>query len=267
MTRPLGFLLLLALAGQAQAVLLSTSSTATLDGQTFASRDVFDYDPATGAATRFWRGVFTETENVDALAIEPGGRFLLFSTTTDARLAGGLAFRDGDLVRLDRLTGDAALFLSEDRFGGADEDLDAVELLPSGNLLLSTTSSAILGGLAFRGGDVIEYDPAADAAVRVFSADVFDGSENVDAIALLDGDLILSTATDAAIGGTVYRDGDLIRYNLQTGAHARFLSEAIFGGADEDLDAVAFLIPAPGAFALVLAGLFGIALCRSRPGR
>lgn len=245
--------LLLVISLQAQAVFLSTSSAATLGGLSFRSGDIVDYDPVTGKARLAWAGSFVDTENIDALQALPNGRFII-STTTDAKLATGLAFRDGDLIIIDPVTGVGSLFFSEDQFG-TDEDIDAVELLPSGQLLLSTTSDAHLGGLSFHSGDVIDYDPVGNTAALLFSVGVFDDTENIDAIAWLDGDLILSTSTDATIGGILYRDGDLFRYNLATGAHSLYLSESIFGGSDEDIDAVAFAVPGPGTLLLLLTGL------------
>jgi len=256
------FCLLLLATCQAQAVVLSTSSDAAVDGHTFHSRDIFSYDPVTGQAALLWAGAFVDTENVDAVGLLPGGRMLV-STSTDAQLSTGLAFRDGDLVLLDPVNGVGSLWFSEDRFG-TDEDIDAVELLPSGHLLLSTTSDAHLGDLSFRSGDVIEYDPLANIATLLFSASVFADTENIDAVAWLDGDLILSTSTDATIGGILYRDGDLFRYSLAMGAHSLYLSESIFGGADEDIDAVSFAVPGPGTLLLVLTGLLGIGCGRTR---
>jgi hypothetical protein len=246
----------------AQAVVLSTSSDATVGGHSFHSRDIFSYDPTTGQVALLWAGAFVDTENVDAVGLLPGGRMLV-STSTDAQLVTGLAFRDGDLVLLDPVNGVGSLWFSEDRFG-TDEDIDAVELLPSGHLLLSTSSDARLGGLPFHSGDVIEYDPVAGSATLLFSASVFADTENIDAIGLLGGDLILSTSTDATIGSTLYRDGDLFRYSLATGAHSLFLSESIFGGADEDIDAVSFAVPEPGILLLLLTGLLGISFGRTR---
>ena len=253
-------LLLLSFSYQAQALFLSTSSAATLGGLSFRSGDIVDYDPVTGKARLAWAGSFVDTENIDALQVLPNGRFLI-STTTDAQLVTGLAFRDGDLVLLNPVNGDSSLWFSEDRFG-TDEDIDAVELLPSGHLLLSTTSDAHLGGLSFHSGDVIEYDPLANVATLLFSASLFADTENIDAIAWLGGDLILSTSTDATIGGSVYRDGDLFRYSLATGAHSLYLSESIFDGADEDIDAVSFTMPEPGTLLLLLIGLLGIRFAR-----
>lgn len=246
---------------QAQAMVLSTSSDATVGGHTFHSRDIFSYNPATGQATLLWAGAFVDTGNVDAVGLLPGGK-LLISTSTDAQLSTGLAFRDGDLVLLDPVNGVGSLWFSETLFG-TDEDIDAVELLPSGYLLLSTTSDAHLGGLSFHSGDVIEYDPVANLATLIFKgADVFADTENIDAIGLLGGDLILSTSTDATIGATLYRDGDLFRYSLATGTHSLFLGESIFGGADEDIDAVSFAVPEPVTLLLLLTGLLGIRFAR-----
>lgn len=95
--RLLILLSVLAVSPAAQALFLSTSSTATLGGLAFRSGDIVDYDLLTKTAHLIWLAAFVDTENLDALPALPGGRFLI-STTTDAQLVFGLTFRDSDLV-------------------------------------------------------------------------------------------------------------------------------------------------------------------------
>ncbi len=69
------------------------------------------------------------------------------------------------------------------------------------SLILSTVSTATLGGLTFGDDDLVEYDPGSDTATLFFDG-LFAGNEDINALHVLsDGHIILSTTSGATIGG------------------------------------------------------------------
>jgi hypothetical protein len=181
-------------------------------------------------------GLFLGTIIWAACSTAPAEATLILSTTNDATL-GGLTFRDGDLADYLPASDTASLFFDEDVFL-ANEDVDAL-FIRGQVLYLSTDSAATLGGLAFRDGDIVAYDTTTDLATLVFSEDLFAADENVDALHILgNGHFILSTLTNSTIGGVLFADGDLIDYDPVTNTASELFSEALFGGANENIDSV-----------------------------
>jgi hypothetical protein len=241
---------------------LSTAGSApTLGGLTFRNGDVVRYDTLTDTSTLlFDEDAFTSgPEDVDAFELLANGHMIISALSTAT--LGGLTFSRGSLAEYDPVSGTATLFFDEALFG-APANVDGVAVLPSGNLVLSTDASQTLGGLAFRDGDLVEYDPIAGTATLFFSEDLFGGDENVDAVDVLpDGRIVLSTAANATLGGLSFRNGDLALYDPGTGTATLFFSEDNFS-ASEDVDAVA--VPEPAAATLLALGLVGLAAAGGR---
>lgn len=169
-------------------------------------------------------------------ALSVHGATIVLSTEDSATL-GGVTFRDGDLVAYNQETGTATLFFSEDNFSN-DEDVDAVGVLGNGHLILSTRGGATLGGLTFEDGDLAEYDRDTDTATLFFDEDNFSGDEDVDAVAVLgNGHIVLSTTSQATVGGLTLSDGDLAEYDPGTGTAALLFDEDWFESG-EDIDAI-----------------------------
>ncbi len=163
-------------------------------------------------------------------------RLILFSTSGSAELA-GFSFKNDDLVLFDTATSTASLFFDGNLYK-KDEDTNAVSVLKNGNLLLSTRTSAILGGLAFRDGDIVEYDPVTDTASLYFSEDYFKGNEEISAVSLLsNGNLVLSTRREASLGGVTFQKWDLVEYNLATG-QASLLFDGDLFSSNQNISAV-----------------------------
>lgn len=242
----------------AEAAMLSTTSSANLAGLTFGSGDVVDYDAGAGTAALVFddAALFDGSENVDAWSRYGAG--WLLSTTTDSTI-GGTAYLDGDLLYWDPISGAASLFMSEAVFGGSDEDIDAAHALEDGRLLLSTTSSANLGGVSFASGDAVLYDAGTGSASILFDgSDWFDATENLDALMQLqDGSLLMSTSTDGSAGAFTFLDGDVFRFDA--GSFSTWFSETEFGGSDEDVNAYhqveAAAVPVPASWLLLISGL------------
>jgi len=253
-------------------IILSTSRTATLGGLRFRDGDLVKYNPTNWTASLysdFSENLFSRNEDIDAVDILANGHILL-STDHSATL-GGLSFKDGDLVEYDLGADKATLFFSE-RLFSCNEDIDAVDILPNGHILLSTEHSARLGGLRFKDGDLVEYDPNPNAktARLFFSEGLFSHNEDIDAVDVLpDGSIILSTRGPAKLGGLRFGKNDLVRYfpydpltdNPMAGRATLYLSGGYFSSGRTNIDAVC-VVPEPTT--ILLLGLGSLALLRKR---
>ena len=95
---------------------------------------------------------------VDELAEAADGSLLVSFDITVA--VDGTTFADEDVARLDAGTGLASMEFDGSAEGVAGGlDLDAVDELASGNLLLSFDGSGVLGGVNFDDEDLLEFDP------------------------------------------------------------------------------------------------------------
>ena len=166
-------------------ILLSTTGTATIWGQTFEAGDIIEADSYTQTATLFFdRELFEGTYvfsywSIDALDILDNGNILL--STSGGESLGGLAFLDGDLVEYNPFTDTASLFLSESIFTD-NEDIDAVHVLDNGNILLSTRGTATIGGLTFSDGDLVEYDIGTGNAWVALGEDIFSDDADINGV-------------------------------------------------------------------------------------
>jgi len=241
--------------------ILSTTSTEGLGGLTLRDGDLAEYNPVANTATLFFsEGLFSSGEDVDAVHVLDNGHIIL-STESGATL-GGLSFRDGDLVEYDPVTDTASLFFDEGLFCDG-EDIAALSVLPSGNLILSTESSARLGGLSFRDGDLVEYNPLTNTASLFFSEDLFSCGEDIDAVHVLaNGNIILSTEGGARLGGLTFEDGDIVKYDPATNTTTLSFDEDRLQCNDEDVDAVH--VPEPATIAVL--GLGSLILLYRRRG-
>lgn len=161
-------------------IILSAEGGATLGGLSFGDGDLIEYNPTTGSGTLFFsEGLFGSDEDIDAVHILTNGNIIL--STIDGATLGGLSFGDGDLIEYNPTTDTATLFFDESLFS-ADEDIDAVHILESGNIVLSTSGAAALGGLSFADGDLIEYNPTTYSATLYFAEGLFSNNANIDAV-------------------------------------------------------------------------------------
>ena len=142
----------------------------------------------------------------------PANATIILSTDATETL-GGLTFNNGDLAEYNPTTDTATLFFDGSLFSGVEE-IDAVHVLANGNIILSTENDATLGGLLFEDGDLVEYNPTTDVATLYFDEDLFSQDESIDAVYILDnGNIILSTVSNARLGGLNFGYEDLVEYN------------------------------------------------------
>ncbi len=235
----------------ATSIILSTDNTETLGGLTFGKDDLVWYDAQTDTATLYFDGaLFGGPADIDAIHVLDTGNVVL-STVAGATL-GGLTFGKGDLIEYNPTTDTATLYFDENLFISSQPNIDAAHLLDSGNIILSTTGSATLGGLAFGKDDLIEYNPTTDTASLFFDGSLFSGNEDIDAVYLLSsGNIVLSTVGDATLGGLSSGPGDLAEYNPTTDVATLYFAESNFSGA-ANLDAVHITsLPEPATIALM----------------
>ena len=120
------------------------------------------------------------------------------------------------------------------------EDIDGVQVLDNGHLILSVKTPATLGGLSFGEGDLVEYDPVADTASLYFDgATLFaDPNTNITAFDILDnGHIVLATEAPATLGGLSFDDIDLVDYDPATDTATLFLEGALTT-LDKDISSV-----------------------------
>jgi hypothetical protein len=164
-------------------LLLSTKSVASIGGLSFQDGDLVEYDPGTNTAVLYFsESLFSTDAEVDAATVLPNGHIVLSTQATQT--LGGLTFRDGDLAEYDPVSGFATLFFNENLFA-AGEDVDAVHVLADGSIVLSTTNSASLAGVAFTAGDLVQYYPTSNTASIYFSGLNFVAIENIDAMTVV----------------------------------------------------------------------------------
>lgn len=161
-------------------IILSTVGNATLGGLSFTIGDLAEYNPTTDTATLYFdQDLFSQAENIDAVHVLDNGNIVL-STVGSATL-GGLSFAPDDLTEYNPTTDTATLFLDGSLFSSAG-NIDAVHVLESGNIVLSTLEGATLDGLSFTCGDLVEYNPTTDVATLYFDEDNFTGGANINAV-------------------------------------------------------------------------------------
>jgi len=116
-------------------------------------------------------------------------------------------------------------------------DLDAVHMLPGGDILFSLDTAVPLGGTLYRACDVIRYNGLSwskefDCWDKGLPAGV-----NVDAVAMTSANLLISLDVDAQIGGQFYSDSDIIAVDGR--GFSKFMDAASAGiNASADVDAL-----------------------------
>jgi hypothetical protein len=248
----------------ATSIILSTDNTETLGGLTFGKDDLIEYDDQTDTATLYLDGtLFGGAADIDSVHVLDTGNIVL--STVAGTTLGGLTFGKGDLVEYNPTTDTATLLLNENLFSSAQPNIDAAYLLDTGNIILSTTGNATLGGLGFGKDDLIEYNPTTDTASLFFDGNLFSGNEDIDAVYLLaGGNIVLSTVGGATLGGLSFGAGDLAEYNPTTSIATLYFDENNFASS-ANIDAVHITtLPEPTTIALMGLGCLIFVGCKRR---
>ncbi len=189
-----------------------------------------------------------------ALAAAPAAAHLV-STNSD-EVIDGKNFLAGDLIAIEGTPGLSGLYLGATIFDEDGVDVNAADLLPNGHLVLSVSddAGATLAGVHVDDGDLVEYDPQTGTASLYLDESVFGTNVDIDAVEVFsNGHILVSLRRDETIAGTLYLDGDVIKYDPVAGTFSRFLNEALLGGADTDAFSASsghYLLSANASFTL-----------------
>ncbi|PCJ55998.1 MAG: hypothetical protein COA73_13125 [Candidatus Hydrogenedentota bacterium] len=173
---------------------------------------------------------------IAALGTVPPGSFLL-STVSSATL-GGVGFTSQDLMQFNIAPDTASVYMNGTAFTGS-EDISAAHVLDNGHILLSTDTSAIIGGIKVDKGDIVDYDPVSGTATIYFSNSLFTSNENVDAVSLLsNGNILLSTDGPATLGGLTFTKTDVVEYDPVGDTATLYFDGAAFIPGDAGINGI-----------------------------
>jgi hypothetical protein len=247
-------------------IVLSTDNTETLGGLTFSKDSLAEYNPTTDTATLYFDGsLFGGPSDIDALHVLDNDNIVLSAVA--GTTLGGLTFGKGDLVEYDPTTDTATIFLNENLFSSVQPNIDAAYVSDNGNIILSTTGNATLGGVSFGKDDLIEYNPTTDLASLFFDGNLFSSNENIDSVHILSsGNIVLSTVGATTLGGLSFGADDLAEYNPTTNTATLYFDGNYFTGS-ANIDSV-YIASMPEPATIAMLGLGCLALvCQRRQSR
>jgi len=201
----------------------SLGTAQTLSGVPFTAQDIVAFDGANYSLLFDGSdvGLDSTNESIDAFAVHEDGR-LLVSTTGSFTVTGGLSGKDEDVIALtpsslgDTTAGSWAMYFDGSTVGleSSGEDVDAIEPLAGGRILVSTSGAVSVTGVTGDDEDVLEFTPGSPGTWAMY----FDGSdvglttssEDVDGVALDGlGNVYLSTTGNFGVSGLTGADEDV----------------------------------------------------------
>ncbi len=243
----------------------SLSSSATLGGVSIANEDIVAFDGTNFSLYFDGSDVGLGSAAIDALAVISPTEILL--SFTSALSVPGVAgtVDDSDIVKFTATSlgantaGTFTLYFDGSDVGltTSDEDVDAIELLPDGRLLLSTTGSFTVPGVSGEDEDLVAFTPTSLGEVTAGTwAMYFDGSdvglstssdEDVDAVAIdATGKIYLSTVGAFSVSGVSGADEDVFVFTptqlggTTTGTFSSvlFFHGSVYGLGSNDIVAI-----------------------------
>jgi hypothetical protein len=236
------------------ALYFSLGSSGTVGGVSVANEDIVAFDGT--AFTLLFDGsdVGLSSFTIDAFAVVSPTEILL--SFTGAGTVGGVSMDDSDVVKFTATSlgpataGTFSLYFDGSDVGltSSDEDVDAIELLPDGRLLVSTTGSVSVSGVSGADEDVLEFTPTSLGPTTAGSWRLyFDGSdvglsssdEDVDGLAVDgSGRVLLSTTGAFSVTGRSGADEDVFVFvptSLGATTVGTYLSTLFFDGSQYGL--------------------------------
>jgi len=237
------------------------SATSVPGAGTVAAEDIAQYDQGSGQWSLYFDGSDVGLSGflIDGLAVLNDGSLLI--STTNGGTIGGVSADDSDILRfVPTSLGSSTAGTWSLYFDGSDvgmttngEDIDAIAVLPTGDLLISTSGNPGLPGVTgLSDEDVVRFTPTSlGSATAGTWTYYFDGSdvgladssnEDVDAVSVTSsGDVLLSTLGSFSVSGLSGGDEDIIRFRPGTlglatsGTYSMYLDLSTVGistGAD-----------------------------------
>ena len=155
-----------------------------------------------------------------------------------------------DVVRFDTQTGDAQKVFDGSAFFDNNENVDAVDLLSNGNLLISTTSNSSIddGSQSFSDGDLLEIDISGTTPSFVsrflIATDLYEEDEDIDGFSTLSGSSGFATTSGSADANSIdLDDGDVIRFDLANPSTTAslYFDDDVECSSSADIDAISIL--------------------------
>jgi PKD repeat protein len=198
------------------------------------------------------------------------GDVVYVSAQNSSASAGGLSFTDEDIVAYDVATDTWSMFFDGSDVGmtSGTQDIDALAILPDGDLLLSTKDLTTLPGMgSVDENDIVRFsgttgeNTAGTFSSYLVGADVGLAGEDVDAITFApDGRLVVSTSGSFSVPGVSGSDEDLIALNHDGTTWSLYFEGADVGldeTSDEEIDG-AWIDPETGGIYLTVPGAFDV---------
>jgi hypothetical protein len=200
-----------------------SSTGGTAGGVTFADEDILTYNTSTGIWSMYFDGsdVGLGGTDIDAFEILSDGSIVLSFDSTTFTVPGIGTMEDRDLIRfIPTSTGNVTSGTFQVYFDGSDvgltianEDIDALDILADGRIVISTLGSFSVPGASGVDEDLIVFTPASLGSTTSGTwAMYFDGSdvgldtlssENINGVWVdpANGDVYLSTVGAFSVAG------------------------------------------------------------------
>jgi uncharacterized protein YjiK len=205
----------------------SVGTVQTLSGVPVTRQDIVAFDGSTFSLLLDGSdvGLESSSENIDAFALLPDGHLLV--STTGSFSVPGLSGKDEDVIELTpgllgaTTTGTWSMYFDGGNFGldTSGEDVDAVELLANGHVLISTRGLVSVTGVSGEDKDVLEFTPGANTWAMYFDGSdvgLTTSGEDVDGIALGGSNIYLSSAGLFSVTGVAGADEDVFVFTPST---------------------------------------------------
>jgi uncharacterized protein YjiK len=235
----------------------SVGTVQTLSGVPVTRGDIVAFDGSSFSLLLDGEDVGLEStsEYIDAFALLSNGHLLV--STTGSFSVPGLSGKDEDVIELTpgvlgaTSTGTWSMRLDGSTVGldGSGEDVDAVELLANGHLLISTRDLVSVTGVTGEDEDVLEFDPVTSGWTTYFDGtdvELTNSGEDVDGVALVGASIYLSSAGLFSVTGVSGADEDVFVFtpstlgSTTTGTYSStlFFDGSALGLAGNDLFAI-----------------------------
>jgi hypothetical protein len=161
---------------------------------------------------------------------------ITFSTAATETL-GGVNFTNQDIMFYDTIAMGAPTQVFDGTQLAVNTNVDALHLLPNGDVVFSTMADSSIGALNFLDGDLVQVDPTdPTTATVIFSESFITGDPtfvDIDALWIAgNGDYVISTRLAASIGALSFQDGDLVRFTPGDSTSASIVfDDALFTSA------------------------------------